>query len=62
MPTIIDKIDPAMLDRLIDNAYARMMAASNEDGQRYWCDRLTHWCKQRSPEQVQQMEREKGLA
>lgn len=50
MPTIIDKIDSAMLDRLIDNAYARMMAATSEDAQRYWCDRLTHWCEQRKPQ------------
>lgn len=51
MPTIIDKIDSAMLDRLIDNAYARMMAAPTEDGQRWWCDRLTHWINQRKQQQ-----------
>jgi hypothetical protein len=54
--------DAAMIDRLIDNAFTRMMRATTEGQQRWWCDRLTHWVKQRSPERVAVMEREKGLA
>ncbi len=54
--------DDALVEYLVDNAYRRMMAAADDIARRHWCDRLTHWVKQRSQERVAQMEREKGLA
>lgn len=53
--------DDALLEYLIGHCYAQMMRAADEAQQRYWCARLTRWVAQRSPERVQQMEREQGL-
>lgn len=54
--------ESALTEYLIDHSYRQMMSAVDDAGRRYWCDRLTAWVKQRSPERVAEMEREKGLA
>jgi hypothetical protein len=54
--------DDDLNDQMIDRAYCEMMAATDDAGRRHWCDRLTYYVKQRSPERIQQLEREKGLA
>lgn len=54
--------DDELTEYTIAICYRRMMAAHDEAEQRYWCDRLVHWVKQRSPSRVRQMELEKGLA
>lgn len=54
--------ESALTEYLIDHSYRQMMRATDDEGRRYWCDRLTAWVNQRSPERVREMEREKGLA
>jgi hypothetical protein len=54
--------DEALTEYLIEHSYAQMMRAADDAGRRRWCDRLTHWVKQRSPERIKQMEHARGLA
>lgn len=53
--------DDALNEYMVDLAYHQMMIATDEEGQRHWCDRLTHYVRLRSPERVREMERERGL-
>ncbi len=46
-------------ENLIEHAHASMVAARDEANRRYWCERLTYYVGQRSPERIEQMEREK---
>jgi hypothetical protein len=53
--------DDALNEYLVDFSYAQMMRAQDDAARQLWCDRLTHWVKQRSPERVLEMEAEKGI-
>lgn len=51
----------ALLERRIQTAYRRFLSAPNKDAQRAAYTEMTALIKQRSPEQIKQMELEKGL-
>lgn len=59
-------LDPRSdLDLLADDAYHRMITATTDESRRLWGDRFTAHCNERNaartPEQIEQLEREKGL-
>jgi len=54
--------DDELTEYLIEHTYRRLVTSLTEEDQRYWCDRLVWWVKQRSPGRINQMERAKGLA
>jgi hypothetical protein len=53
--------DAADLERLIDAAYRRMCKSIREDDKQAACDEMVRLVKQRSPEQIRKMERERRL-
>lgn len=55
----------SMIDMRIDDAYHRMVFAETAESKRLWGDRFTNLVNQRNaertPEQIAELEREKGL-
>lgn len=53
------------LDLLADDAYHRMVTATTDESRRLWGGRFTTYCNERNaartPEQIAELEREKGL-
>ena len=53
------------LDVKIDDAYHRMMSAETPESRRLWGDRFTAFCNERNAartaEEIERIEREKGL-
>lgn len=53
------------LDLRIDDAYHRMVTAETPESRRLWGDRFTAYCNERNaertPEQIAELELEKGL-
>jgi hypothetical protein len=47
---------------MINHCYRLMLAAQTPENQRFWYARMARYVEQRSPEQVQAMEQERGLA
>lgn len=53
--------DDDLTEYLIDHCYHQLVKCPVAE-QRYWCDRLHWWVKQRSPNRISQMEKAMGLA
>lgn len=53
------------LDVKVDDAYHRMVTATTDESRRLWGDRFTAYVNERNaartPEQIEALEREKGL-
>ena len=50
-----------LLEYMIKHCYQQMVAAKTRDQQLHWWTRMGVYVRQRSPAQVMEMEREKGL-
>ncbi len=48
-------------ERRVNWCYQMMLDAQHPESKTYWWGRMQHYIAKRSPEQVQRMEREKGL-
>lgn len=55
----------SQLDLLTDYVYHRMMSAETPESRRLWSDRFTEFCNERNAartaEEIERIEREKGL-
>ena len=53
------------IDVKVDDAYHRMVTATTDESRRLWGGRFTAYCNERNaertPEQIAELEREKGL-
>lgn len=54
--------DTAFIEYMVGHCYRMLVASKDHDQQLHWWSRMGHYIKQRSPETVRAMEREKGLA
>lgn len=50
-----------VLEQRIETARVAMTQALAPETQRYWCDKMTQLIRGRSQEQIERMERERGL-
>jgi hypothetical protein len=56
-------VDPDVeLEQRIEGAYQRTCKAIREDDRRKWLEEMVALVKQRSPEQIRKMERERRLS
>jgi hypothetical protein len=54
--------DDQLNEYLIHHCYDRMLAAPTKDEQSRWFERMGYYVGRRSPERIQEMELNKGLA
>jgi hypothetical protein len=57
-----EEADRTLNEYMINHCYRLMLAAQTPENQRFWYARMARYVEQRSPEQVQAMEQERGLA
>lgn len=54
--------DDQLNEYLIDHCYKQMLSAETTKQQQFWYQRMARYVAQRSPERIQEMEVERGLA
>lgn len=54
-------MDPVLVDYLREHCYQQLVKAGTPELRRHWWERLKFYVNQRTPEQIEKIESERGL-